>query len=93
MKKEGKAGTFVNVVIIEDTHSLLGKKEGIKIHDKNCFLEPVDIQTAEEWEYILRSKRVPYVLAEVETVLPDPVRYKRGYAIFTETVHASDRND
>lgn len=79
--KEPKA-QFENVVIIEDTHSLLGTK--IKIADKNMFTEPMPIKEAEEWEEILTNKRIPYVLAQIETTLPDPVRFVKGYSLFVD---------
>jgi hypothetical protein len=73
---------FENVVIIEDTHDLHGTK--IKISDKNMFTEPMPLANAEEWETILTNRKIPYVLAQVETTLPDPVRFAKGYALFVD---------
>jgi hypothetical protein len=76
---------FENVKIIKDSHDLLGKE--ILIKDSFVFLEPTDIQTAEDFEENLERCKIPYVLAQVETTLPDPYRYKRGYAIFVQVTY------
>lgn len=74
---------FENIKVITDSHGFLQKKE-IQFKEAYCFLEPTDIQTAEEFEEYLIRNKTPYVLAQCETTLPDPTRYVRGYAIFVE---------
>jgi hypothetical protein len=79
---------FERIKVIVDTHSSLTSGE-IKIHDRFCFLEPTDIQSAEMFEDRLTKCRIPYVLAQVEVELPACEKYpegrwKRGYSIFTQ---------
>lgn len=72
---------FDNVVVIEDSHSLLGSK--IKIDESNMYTDLMSIAEIEEIEDRLIQNETPYVLAQVETVLSDPLRYARGYVLFT----------
>lgn len=73
---------FENIVIIEDSHKLYGTK--INIADKYMYTMPMPLIDAEEWETILTNRKIPYVLAQIETTLTDPMRFSKGYALFVE---------
>lgn len=51
----------------------------------NMVMDPVkDMLEVEEWEARLERNKVPYVLAQVEMTLSKPIRYSRGYVLFTQ---------
>ncbi len=81
------AQQYKNVKIIQDSHKLLGTK--IFIREMDAFTDPMSMGDIEEVEIGLERKKIPYVLAEVETTMGDEKgehRYKRGYMLFTENV-------
>lgn len=71
--------SFKNIKIIE-TNS----KKKIKLSENNLVLEPTDIKSAEWFENRLIRNNIKYVLVEMEMLLPDLIRYSKGYAIFTD---------
>lgn len=81
------AQQYKNVKIIADSHKLLGVK--IFIREMDAFTDPMTMAEVEEVESGLERKRIPYVLAQVETTMFDEGgegRYKRGYMLFTENM-------
>lgn len=78
------AQQYKNVKIIFDSHKLLGVD--IFIREMDAFTDPMNINDIEEVEYNLEKRKIPYVLAQVETTMRDDndnQRYKRGYVLFT----------
>lgn len=79
------AQQYKNVKIIFDSHELLGVQ--IFIREMDAFTDPMSIKDIEEIEYNLEKRKIPYVLAQVETTMRDDddnQRYKRGYVLFTQ---------
>lgn len=71
-----------NITIIEDTYNLL--KKGVRIHKQFALTLPMSILDIEVWEERLEKLAIPYVLAQVDTNLTHPARYKRGYMLFVK---------
>lgn len=93
MKPNEVKAKYEEVVIIEDTHQLLGKT--IKIQEGHLFVGPLNIQEAEDWEKRLNRIKEPYVLAQAETTIPmkhvtkenpsfSDLRLTRGYFLFVQ---------
>lgn len=55
------------------------------IKTQNMVMDPVkDMHEIEFWEDKLTKNKIPYLLTEVEMTLSNPVRYSKGYVLFTQ---------
>jgi hypothetical protein len=81
---EHNAMKFSRIIVIDDQ----SKGNNIPFNGNSCYCGPVDIQTAEEYEFNLNRMKIPYILAQAETVIQTEIldevepRYARGYFIF-----------
>lgn len=79
---------FENVVVITQT----GVKK-IPMNRNTLYCGPMRIGEIEYWEDILIKNNVPYLLAQVETVMPRQTvkklasMYRKGYCIFVKNQH------
>lgn len=76
---------FRNVVIIEKTGKL-------PMTNNTLFCGPMSMLDIEYYEDRLIKDNKPYILAQVECTITDPVlRYIKGYCLFVKPMSCKDR--